>query len=169
MPKMVIGMIKKILKGSSCAACRMCCIFDRYDVWETPLFEENTMNKVKSAVPDAEFARKGGGYVLNVGKMTGDELFSCPALAENGCILGDEKPFDCRIWPFRVMELDGCRVIAVSSLCDEVHGQSHDFLRTFLKEGLAAEIFAYANKFPESVHRFYDNYTVLLSENDINE
>ena len=72
---MVKDMIKKILKGSSCAACRMCCIFDRYDVWETPLFEENTMNKVKSAVPNAEFAKKGGGYVLNVGKMTGDELF----------------------------------------------------------------------------------------------
>lgn len=164
---MVKDMIKKILKGSSCAACRMCCIFDRYDVWETPLFEENTMNKVKSAVPNAEFAKKGCGYVLNVGKMTGDELFSCPALAENGCILGDEKPFDCRIWPFRIMELDGCRVIAVSSLCDEVHGQSHDSLRTFLKEGLATEIFAYADKFPEAVHQFYDNYSVLLFENEV--
>ncbi len=160
-------MIKKILKGSSCAACRMCCIFDRYDVWETPLFEETTMNKVKTTAPHAEFAKKGSGYVLNAKEMTDDELFSCPALAENGCILGDEKPFDCRIWPFRVMEYDGCRVIAVSSLCNEVHGQSHDSLRTFLKEGLAAEIFAYADKFPEAVHQFYDNYSVLLFENEV--
>lgn len=167
MRKTVIFMIKKILNQSSCAACRMCCVFDRYDIWETPLFDEATMNKVKVAVPDAEFAPKGSGYVLNVAKITGDELFSCPALSENGCILRDEKPFDCRIWPFRVMKLDGRRVIAVSSLCDEVHGQSHSFLLKFLKEGLAAEIFAYADKFPEALHEYYDNYSVLLYENEI--
>ena len=92
---------------------------------------------------------------------------ACPALSENGCILGDEKPFDCRIWPFRVMELDGCRIIAVSSLCIDVHSQSHDSLRAFLKEGLAAEIFAYADKFPEAVHEYYDNYSVLLFENEV--
>lgn len=160
-------MIKKLLENSTCAQCRMCCIFDRYDVWETPLFDEITMKRVKSAVPDAEFAKKGNGYVLNVGKITGEELFSCPALAENGCILGDNKPFDCRIWPFRIMYFDGCRVIAVSSLCESVHGQSHDKLRAFLKEGLAKEIFAYADKFPEAVHEYYDNYSILLYENEI--
>ena len=24
-----------------------------------------------------------------------------------GCILGDEKPFDCKIWPYRVMNFKG--------------------------------------------------------------
>lgn len=145
----------------------MCCIFDRYDVWETPIFEESAMNAVKSAVSDAEFAKKGNGYVLNVGKITDGELFSCPALAENGCILGDSKPFDCRIWPFRIMNLDGCRVIAVSSLCESVYGQSHDKLREFLENGLAKKIFEYADKYPEAVHQFYDNYAILLYENQL--
>lgn len=160
-------MLKKILSKDVCAECRLCCVFDRYDVWETPLFEEETMAKVRSAFPDAKFAKKGGGFALNSGEITDGDLFSCPALTDSGCMLGDDKPFDCRIWPFRIMNRDGQRVIAVSSLCSAVYGQSHDELRAFLKEGLAEEIFTYADKFPEAVHDLYDNYTVLLSENQL--
>ena len=29
---------------------------------------------------------------------------------EKGCILGDDKPFDCRIWPLRVMALNETKV-----------------------------------------------------------
>lgn len=160
-------MLEKILSRKTCAECRMCCIFDRYDIWETPLFTEKTMQSVLNNVPDAKFAKKGSCYVLNAGEITDGELYSCPALADTGCMLVNNKPFDCRIWPFRIMKLDGCRVIAVSSLCEAVHGQSHDNLRTFLKEGLAKEIFAYADAFPEAVHEFYDNYSVLLFENEV--
>lgn len=160
-------MLKEILSKASCAECRLCCVFDRYDVWETPLFEAETMGKVAAAVPDAKFAKKGGGFVLNSGEITDGELFSCPALTENGCMLGDDKPFDCRIWPFRIMKSGEGRVIAVSSLCSAVYGQSHDDLRDFLKEGLAKKIFAYADKFPEAVHELYNNYSVLLSENEL--
>lgn len=160
-------MLKKILSKDTCAECRLCCVFDRYDVWETPLFEEKTMAKVAELRKDAKFAKKGNGFVLNSGEITDGELFACPALTDNGCMLGDDKPFDCRIWPFRIMNRDGQRVIAVSSLCSAVHGQSHDELRAVLKEGLADKIFAYADKFPEAVHELYDNYTVLLSENQL--
>lgn len=155
-------MIKEILSGKTCAECRMCCIFDRYDVWETPLFDEVTKNKVLEFNPNAKFIKKGSKYMLNVGLLTDNDLFTCPALTENGCILGDDKPFDCRIWPFRVMEQDGKRVIAVSTLCEAVNGQNHDKLKEFLKNGLAEKIFAYADKNPEIVQPFYDNYTVIL-------
>lgn len=160
-------MIKKILKNSSCAECRMCCIFDRYDIWETPIFDSDTMNAVLKLFPDAKFHKKGNGFILDAGEISGEDIFSCPALTENGCILGDNKPFDCRIWPFRIMRKDGRRVIAVSSLCENVYGQSHESLIDFLNEGLAEKIFAYADEFPEAVHEFYDNYAVLLSENDM--
>ena len=160
-------MLKKILSGSVCADCRLCCVFDRYDIWETPLFEEETTAKIKAAFPDAKFAKKGGGFVLTSGEITDGELFSCPALTDSGCMLGDDKPFDCRIWPFRIMNGSGQRVIAVSSLCSAVYEQSHDKLRSFLKEELAEKIFDYADKFPEAVHELYDNYTVLLNENEL--
>lgn len=144
----------------------MCCIFDKYDIWETPLFEPDTMNAVTNISPDAKFHKKGSGFVLDAGEISGDDIFSCPALSDNGCLLGDDKPFDCRIWPFRIMRKGGARVIAVSSLCENVYGQSHEALTAFLNEGLAEKIFDYADKFPEAVHEYYDNYTILLIEAD---
>lgn len=139
----------------------MCCIFDRYDIWETPVFDEKTKNKVLEFNSGAVFAKVGNGYMLNAGELTDGDLFTCPALTEKGCILGDEKPFDCRIYPFRVMEKDGQRVITVSTLCEAVHGQNHDILREFLRKGLAEQISAYADRNPDIVKPYYDNYTVL--------
>lgn len=155
-------MLKEILNRKTCAECRMCCIFDRYDIWETPLFDEVTKNKVLAFNPEAVFAKVGNNYMLNAGELTDGDLFTCPALTEKGCILGDEKPFDCRIYPFRIMEKDGKRVIAVSTLCESVHGQNHDSLREFLRKGLAEQIFAYADRNPDIVKPYYDNYTVIL-------
>lgn len=155
-------MLKEMLSGKTCAECRMCCIFDRYDIWETPIFDEETKNKVLAFNSKAEFIKVGDKYMLNAGELADGDLFSCPALTENGCILGDDKPFDCRIWPFRVMEQDGKRVISVSTLCEEVHGQNHDKLREFLKNGLAEKIFAYADENPQAVKPYYDNYTVIF-------
>lgn len=157
-------MLKEILNKSTCAECRMCCIFDRYDIWETPVFNEETKNKVLEFNPCAEFAKVGDSYMLNAGKLAEGDLFICPALTENGCILGDEKPFDCRIYPFRIMEQDGRRVIAVSMLCEAVHGQSHEKLKNFLNNGLAEKIFAYADENPQTVKPYYDNYTVISEE-----
>lgn len=159
-------MIKEILNQKTCAGCRMCCVFDRYDIWETPVFDEITKNKVLEFNPDAKFAKVGGNYMLNAGELTDNDLFSCPALTENGCILGDNKPFDCKIWPFRIMEHEGSRVIAVSTLCEEVHGRDFEELRAFLEKGLAEKIFAYADENPEAVKPFYDNYTVVLAERE---
>lgn len=155
-------MLKEILSKSTCAECRMCCIFDRYDIWETPVFDEETKNKVLEFNTGAVFAKIGDNYVLNAGELAEGDLFTCPALTENGCILGDSKPFDCRIYPFRVMEQDGKRVIAVSTLCEAVHGQNHDRLREYLGNGLAEKIFAFADDNPQIVKPYYDNYTVIF-------
>ncbi len=142
----------------------MCCVFDRYDIWETPVFEADTMKKVLDMNPEARFAQVGGGYVINAGEIADGELFRCPVLTDSGCALGDEKPFDCRIWPFRIMNHEGSRVIAVSSLCEEVYGQDHEKLKNFLKKGLAETIFGYADKNPQIVKPFYGNYTIILKE-----
>lgn len=158
-------MLKKILSNSTCAQCQLCCVFDRYDIWETPLFTPEQKAHVLEIAPEAEFAKKGSGFVLNCGAITNDQLFSCPALSDHGCTLGSDKPFDCQIWPFRIMNCDGELVIAVSSLCTAVYEQSHDFLKNYLTEsGLAERIFSYGEKFPEAVHPLYDNYTILLRQ-----
>lgn len=157
-------MLKKILSGRSCAECRLCCVFDRYDVWETPVFTEEIRDKILSAKPEAEFIGKDGGYIFRVGEIGEDQLFSCPALTETGCMLGDEKPFDCRIWPYRIMEVGGRRAITIASICDELYNRPLSQLVDFLKEGLADIIFAYADAHPEIVKPYYEGYPVLMFE-----
>lgn len=157
-------MLKKILSGESCANCRLCCVFDRYDVWETPVFTEDIKNKILEKAPDTQFLPVEGGYIFKVSEFDDEGLFSCPALTEKGCMLGDEKPFDCRIWPYRIMNIGGRRAITIASICDELYNRPLSQLVDFLKEGLGEKIFAYADAHPEIVKPYYEGYPVLMFE-----
>lgn len=159
-------MLKKILSGNACAQCRLCCVFDRYDVWETPVFTEKIKNKILENAPDTQFLPVEGGYIFKVSEFDDEGLFSCPALTEKGCILGDEKPFDCRIWPYRIMNIGGRRAITIASICDELYNRPLSQLVDFLKEGLGDEIFAYADAHPEIVKPYYEGYPVLMFEKE---
>ena len=74
-------MLKKILKGESCAACRLCCVFDRYDVWETPVFTAETCKRIRDVKPDAEIV----GMVRRDTKNTiGERHLGLKTINENG-------------------------------------------------------------------------------------
>lgn len=157
-------MLKKILSGKVCAECRICCVFDKSDIWETPVFTAEIRDKLLKIKPDAEFIQHDGGFIIKAGNLADDELFTCPALTENGCILGDEKPFDCRIWPYRIMNIGGRRAITIASLCGELYSRPLSELVGFLEDGLAEKIFAYADAHPEIVKPYEDGYPVLMVE-----
>ena len=123
-------MLKKILSPESCAQCRLCCIFDRYDVWETPVFNEFQRDLILAERPDTEFVPKDGGL----------------------------------IWPYRIMDIGGRRAITMASICQEMYSRPLSQLVGFLKEGLADQIFAYADQHPEIVKHYYEGYPVLLFE-----
>ena len=81
-------------------------------------------------------------------------------------MLGDEKPFDCRIWPYRIMKIGDKRAITLASICDEMYNRPLSELVDFLKKGLAEKIFSYADKHPEIVKPYYDGYPVLIFEKE---
>lgn len=157
-------MLKSILSGQSCAKCRLCCVFDIYDIWETPVFTDEIRERISAVKPDAEFVPKDGGWIFKTGELTAEQLFNCPALTENGCMLGDDKPFDCRIWPYRIMEVGGRRAITIASICEELYNRPLSQLVGLLKEGLAETIFRYADEHPEIVKPYCEGYPVLLFE-----
>lgn len=157
-------MLKKILSGDSCAKCRLCCVFDKDDIWETPIFTEEIRQQIRNVKPNTEFVPKDGGYTFLTKELKDGELFSCPALTENGCILGNDKPFDCRIWPYRIMEIGGKRAISIASTCEEMYNRPLSQLTEFLKNDLAETIFRYADSHPEIVKPYCSGYPVLLFE-----
>ena len=157
-------MLKKILSPQSCAECRLCCVFDRYDIWETPVFTAETVERIKLSHPEAQFIRKDGGFISAVGELNDEQLFSCPALTPQGCMLGDDKPFDCRIWPYRIMTVGDRRAITLASICEEMFSRPLSQLVGLLRDGLADEIFRYADAHPEIVKPYYEGYPVLMFE-----
>ena len=102
-------MLRNILSPETCAKCRICCIFDKYDVWETPVV-------------------------------------------------------DCKIWPYRIMELNGVRVISVASICPDMYAKPLNKLVGELENGLADKIFAEADKDPAMIKPYEQGYPILKVE-----
>ena len=159
-------MLKNILSPKTCAECRICCIFDKYDVWETPVISSELKAAIEAERDDLKFVSKGetGAYIFNMENNWDEkkELFFCPALDnEKGCTLGENKPFDCKIWPYRVMELGGIQVISVASICPEIYSMPLKTVAEELERGLGDIIFSEADKNPAIVKHYEKGYPIL--------
>lgn len=156
-------MLKKILSPASCGECRVCCGFDENDKWEIPLIFTELRDYIE-ANHDFRLVPRGNEYVFDM-KFNGDEVVYCPMLGERGCILGDRKPLDCRVWPFRVNDLNGNRVITVSPVCEAVSALPLKTLTEFLStDGFADFLFEQARLHPDMVKPYMNGYPILAVE-----
>ncbi len=151
-------MLKKILSPETCGKCRVCCVFDKDDVWEIPLISKEIHNNIKNARPELELIPRGeNSYVFDM-KFKDDGLTYCPALSETGCTLGENKPFDCRIWPLRVMKKGDDIVITISPVCESVNPDDLG-VKAFVNE-IAPIIFAEAEKNPDIIKEYIEGYPI---------
>lgn len=153
-------MLKEILSGDSCAACRVCCVFDREDSWEMPLIASELMKAIEKETPGVKIAKTAGGYGIFEVDYGEDGLARCPMLTEKGCRLGERKPFDCRIWPFRVMRKGNMLLLTLSPVCETVSGLPVTKISEFASKN-ADKIFEEARKSPETVKSYIDGYPVF--------
>lgn len=158
-------MLGKLITKDECAHCRLCCCFESYGLWDTPIITMATAGKILQELdPEQKFVRKDGELLLRMEQDGESGMYTCPLLdKDKGCILGDEKPFDCRIWPLRVMELGGRRVIALSPLCPVVKTRPIALIQEVAKE-LAGRIFAYADEVPSAVRPYENGHVILWAE-----
>jgi Fe-S-cluster containining protein len=125
-------------------------------MWEIPSFET-----LPEEIPHFKW-----GSMFRIkpefdGKFDG-ELYECPFLdPKTGCKLGDEKPFECKIWPFRIMEYFGSTAICISDLCEYMMNKSLIELRK-LATDLSPWIYSYAKKHPEIIKPYDKGYPILL-------
>ncbi len=161
-------MLKNILSPSSCAKCRVCCVFDREDIWEIPLVSDELLAYIKENIdPDIKSEKQGSENRMIMTFKDGEELAYCPMLTETGCILKDNKPFDCRVWPFRVNRIsDTLCGITVSPVCESVSSLPLDKLSKFLLDNsngtsLLDTMFAYAKTHPDNIKPYIEGYPIL--------
>ena len=168
-------MLSSILSKSSCAACKFCCSFRRQSLWETPLFPPEVAKKLSKpneygvvgefrTVDDPQKSCVGR-LVLENNYRTADpeEEVPCTFLdPHKGCILKPEdKPFDCSIWPLRIMNKDGELVIALTPTCPSVGAVPSQALVNLVKNGLGDKIFEYAKTHPEIIKEYREGFPII--------
>ena len=167
-------MLGEILKKEDCASCRFCCSFRRCSLWETPIFTEENIDAIKNNTElDSDIlniflseSKQYATYDLRNNYRTDDseEETPCPYLSNNGCILNaKEKPWDCKIWPLRVMKTDGGKlVIALTPTCPSVNKLDIEFIKSFVANKLADNLFEYALNHPFLIKEYKDGFEILV-------
>ncbi len=160
-------MLSKILSKEECAKCRICCCFDSSDIWEAPVITQSKADEIlKDYNSEQKFLNKDDHYILDMKKEADKDLFYCSMLDnQSGCIMKDKKPFDCRIWPFRIMDLNGTNVITLSPVCPVVKTRSLEELSDFAKE-LAPIVFKEAKVNPQIIKPYINGYPILAVNAD---
>lgn len=170
-------MLSKVLDKSTCADCRFCCSFRRCSLWETPLFPEKTMNRLSEADRGAVFVKhESDGKIYGQMDLTGcyrtqdsEEEAPCAFLdPDKGCMLSDEdKPFDCKIWPLRIMKKSGDNkcVIALTPTCPAINKVPLEKMKELVQEELGEKIYAYAKEYPYIVKEYREGFPVLMKKN----
>ena len=170
-------MLSKILSKSSCATCKFCCSFRRQSLWETPLFPPEVAEKLSreneygvvgefaQAGRDGQNVQDACRLVLENNYRTDDpeEEVPCTFLdPQKGCILnGEDKPFDCSIWPLRIMDKGGKLVIALTPTCPSIGAVPNQALVDLVKNGLGEQIFEYAKTHPYIVKEYREGFPVV--------
>ena len=93
-----------------------------------------------------------------------DEEVPCTFLdPQKGCILkGEDKPFECSIWPLRIMNKDGKLVIALTPTCPSIGATPKPELIELVKNGLGEKIFEYAKTHPYIVKEYKEGFPIIL-------
>lgn len=149
-------MLKSILSPNTCAKCRICCSFVSADAWETPVFTSNSIDYNKKW-----FKRYGNkSHTLHFFFENDTEIKLCPYLDENsGCVLSEEdKPFDCKIWPIRVMRKDDKIIIALAKICKGIGVGDIEKVKNLLEESLYDKILKEIKIHPDIVKEYSDEY-----------
>jgi len=110
------SLLLPILTPDQCSGCKFCCSFAEFESWETPLFFSSEIKSLRQKFGDFPVKKVGSSYTLDFSdfyETHGKKAYApCPFLnSMTGCQLNDdEKPFDCKIWPLRIMRVQTAKV-----------------------------------------------------------
>lgn len=170
-------MLSKVLDKSTCAECRFCCSFRRSSLWETPLFPEETVNRLSedkkvSFVSEEKHGSRYGRMELEGEYKSDDEDEEAPCMfldGNTGCVLSDEdKPFDCKIWPLRIMRRGDELVIALTPTCPAINRVPLEQMKQLVEDEIGDVIYDYAEKYPFIIKDYREGFPVLASRKSVN-
>lgn len=106
-------MLTHLFTPEQCAQCKLCCNFRRSSAWETPALDDHLIQALQTAGTALERRQDGScSFRLTYHGSDPAETANCPMLDPcSGCTLPRElRPFECRIWPLRLMRTGDARL-----------------------------------------------------------
>jgi hypothetical protein len=169
------SLLSPILTAEQCASCKFCCSFAAFEAWETPLFSKKNVECISKKYRKFPVRNAGdSSYTLDLSswwKEYGEKNYApCPFLdSQRGCILSEEeKPFDCKIWPLRIMRKNGIYVIALTPTCKEINKVPLNRVKDFVKnDGIGKKIFEEAEKMPDMIKEYHEGFPILMEKKQL--
>lgn len=165
-------MLQKLLDRQTCAKCQWCCSFDRNDLWETPIIISENIASLQKQFPAFRTTSLGKDYKLDLSEQFKTdhphEIVNCPFLhAKTGCVLSEsEKPFDCKIWPLRIMRKDHPKgesiVLTLTPSCPACQALPIETIRQFAEQEIADVVMNYAEEHPDMIMPYREGYPILV-------
>ena len=160
-------MMEEILTPADCAGCEFCCSFRRQSLSLTPYFAKEAIDEIRGLYPELHFKTLSNGAVtidLDDKYLTDDseEEALCP-FHRTGCILPEHlNPFDCKLWPVRLMKTGNGLVLALVPSCPWIRKDDEAKLKEVAEAG-AKEAVEYAKEHPEIVIEYRPDYQVIIT------
>ena len=158
-------MISNLISKTDCAKCEFCCTYYRNEIWEALRFSKEILPEIKKICPEAKFKSLTETIVtqeLADLYKTDDakEIVLC-YFNKNGCILPDHlKPFECKIWSFRIMRKGNETVIALSTTCPIINKCTAEEIQATI-ENLSDNLRKYVRIHPETIKEYHEDYKII--------
>ena len=164
-------MLSDLMSADTCAKCRYCCSFKSTSLWEMPTFPADSLKKLAKDKDFKYTIEKEGKCSFGRPDISEEYLSAnpaeevpCPFLdTEVGCTLSPEdKPFDCKLWPLRVMRREGHLLLTMSIACPSIMAWELEQLRSYAQEKLRKPVREYVDKHPYIVKDMMPGYVALI-------
>ncbi len=161
-------MLSEVLEKSTCAKCKFCCSFRRCSLWETPLFSDECIQKLSRQNEygvTAMFKDRKTQLESLYKTSDSEEEVPCTFLdPAKGCILkSEDKPFDCSIWPLRIMKKEDKLVITLTPTCPSIGKVPSKELTELVTNSLGQKIFEYAKEHPYIVKDYKEGFPIIMA------
>lgn len=165
-------MLTHLFKPAICAECRLCCHFRPASVWETPFLEDFVCEEMEARGVELCSRENGSrSFVLHFETDSPEETANCPLLdPAKGCTIPrEQRPFECRVWPLRLMyDGEGRLCIGCYRDCTALQdGEVWEQLKEYAKGELLPTMRDYASRFPQSIRPFNPAYAIIWQEAEL--
>ena len=159
-------MLEEILSPEDCAVCEFCCSFRRQSLNLTPCFDKDSVDEICRLYPEAKFKTLPKGVVtIDLDDKYNTDNNEEEALCyfnKKGCILPAHlKPFDCKLWPFRLMKNGDSLSLTLVPSCPWIKKDDTSKLKE-VADSVLKEAKEYAKTHPEIIIEYREDYEVIV-------